>query len=474
MSIRTLLIWIIVAGVLGAGVILAQAQKQAALRNVPEATSRTIGFDPSNTVAMARIGQTELDREFLERDPIQPDRWLIHWSANGMDQTWPAQTPKARGSIRTLATARALISPTDLLKNRAGEIVIRQQDGRSIRIEFDRDSAGGMTPIRVEERGSDGIATARWFGRLEKPIADAFVQLGMLDWRSKLIFDVPGSIVSQVDLEAGGLELSLERASNGWRINNPIGIHGQHDRIDELIQALLQVQTAEFVDGTLDDSISGLDRPIAKVTMGTADEQTRLTIGTRADVNGDTVYALVYAPSGTAMVTVETLALSKLTASVEPYISKVPAANGASKVSSLRVLGRDGVERYHAHRSMGNWTIDGQQVDSINQGAIERCVRVLTASDAQLVRVIEANAKPSELGVLELLDAGGQVLDRFEVAIDSNEAGMRLVLMRLAGSPFVDSDKQAHVIWAMNSEEAMATGVWLTAVAGKRVAQPAP
>jgi len=474
MSIRTLLIWIIVAGALGAGVIFAQAQRQAALRKAPQATSRTIGFDPSNTVAMARTGASELDRQFLERDPLQPDRWLIHWSANGMDHTWPAQTPKARGSIRTLATARALISPTNLLKNSAGEIVIRQRDGESIRIEFDQDSAGGMTPIRVEERGSDGIATARWFGRLEKPIADAFVQLGMLDWRSKLIFDVPGSIVSEVDLEAGGLELSLERASNGWAIRNPINIHGQHDQIDELIQALLQVQTAAFVDETLDDSMSGLDRPIAKVALGSTEEQTILTIGTRADVNGDTIYALVDAPTGTAMVTLETLALSKLTASVEPYISKVPAAKGPSKVSSLRVLGRDGIERYHAHRSMGNWTIDGQQVDSINQGAIERCVRVLTTSNAQLVRVIDGDTKPSGLGFLELLDSNGQVLDRFEVAIDSTESGMRLVLMRIASSATTENTPQKHVLWAMDSQDAMATGVWLTAVAGKRIAQPMP
>lgn len=460
MSMKTLCIWIIVAGVLGAGVLVIRARQASAMLSGPIATSRTIGFDPSSAVGIEVVGDD--GRQILERDPERPDRWLIHWTDGGMDQSWVASSSKARGGLRALATARVMLSEADLVETIGGEVTIRKRDGDVIRVVFGAGSSGGYQAVRVEERDGDGVASGRWFGRVETSVFDTFVGKGMLGWRSDRLFEITNSAVRSVELEAMGASVTLGQTNTGWVIEQPIQIHGQRTTIEDLVKVLLSLESETFVDGEIDSQTTGITNPIAKVKIATTDETASLTIGTRADINGESVYAQVESATGSALITLATDQLSKLTAAVEAYISKTPSPASSGTIASVRINGRDGIERFIASRTMGNWMIDGKQADSINRDAVDRLVGVLARDEASFVRLFETDAVPTAMGYVELLNADGSVLDGFGVALDSTEAGMRVLIFRELSNGQI-------VLWASESEAAMATGAWLTAVAGKRV-----
>ena len=460
MSIRTLLIWIIIAGTLGGIVIAIKAQQNKTLLTKPATASRLISFDPASTITLERAVANQ--REVLRQDPTEPGRWTIHWSHAGMDHQWAAQPNKVRSALRTLATARILPADENLITTLAGEFIIRQLNGDSIRIEFDASSSGGYTPIRVEERDSQGIATAMWFGRIEKNIADAFIPKPIKDWRSDRIFEMPNSAVRGLELSAMGTSVEFARMNTGWMIQKPIQIHGNTTQIENLVKVLTSLEAATFVDDPLDPATTGLGTPIATIRISATDESSTLTIGTRADVDGTRVYAQLNTSTGSALVTLETDQLAKLTAVVDAYIAKTPSRQNLSAIRAVRIEGRDGKTRLKADKSAGNWIIAGAQADSLNRDAIERLLRVLIRNQAPLVRLLDANTPIEPLGYVELLGENEQPLNRFAIALDSTDAGMRLLILQKLTSG-------QQVLWASNADEALATGAWLTAVAGKRV-----
>ncbi len=460
MSMKTLCIWIIVAGVLGAGVLMIRARQASAMLSGPIITSRTIGFDPSETAGVEVIGDGA--HQVLERDPDRPDRWLIRWVESGLDHSWVASPSKARSGLRALATARVMLSEVDLVETTGGEVNIRKHDGDVIRVVFDAGTSGGYQAVRIEERDRDGVASGRWFGRVEASLFETFVGKGMLGWRSDRLFEITNSAVRLVELEAMGASVVLGQTNTGWVIEQPIQIHGQRTTIEDLVKVLLSLESKSFVDDEIDSQTTGIANPIAKVKIATTDQTAVLTIGTRADINGETVYAQVESATGSALITLATDQLSKLTAAVEAYISKTPSPASSGAIASVRINGRDGIERFIASRTMGNWIIDDTQADSINRDAIDRLVGVLARDEALFVRFFDADAVPTAMGYVELLSADGSVLDGFGIALDSTQAGMRVLIFRELGNGQV-------VLWASDSEAAMATGAWLTAVAGKRV-----
>jgi len=460
MSIRTLLIWIIIAGALGAGVLMARAQKLAARDAQPVSTTRTIGFDPVSTIMIDRI--VDGQREVLERDANQADRWLVHWSQGGMDQSWAVQTPKVKGALRLLSTARIQAVEHDPITKVAGEIMLRQSVGDSFKIEFDAQASGGYFGVRIEHRDQEGIAVARWFGQIERKVFEAFISTGFRHWRSTRIFDMPNSAIRGIELEAGGMQLELARTNTGWTITRPVPIAGDAQRIEELTRVLLSLETSSFVDDSLGEHTTGLDAPIAKITLTGVDESSTIVIGTRSDVGGSQVYAKLNTPSGQTLVTLKTDQLAKLTAAAEPYIAKTPSQASLGSVSGVKINGRDGLTRFSSIRSQGQWTIDGAQADTVNREAIDRLVGLLLRDPANTVLMLDAKSIIDPVASVVLHGQGNEVLGSFGIAIDSTPAGMRLLML-------LDLDDGQQVVWGTVSENAAATGAWLTAVAGKRI-----
>ena len=459
MSIRTLCIWIIVAGILGTGVLATRARERSAMEANPIVSSRTLGFDPALTVGIVRVAEGK--REILERDQNSADRWVIHYTRDGLDRAWSVVPMKARSGIRSLATSPIELSEVDLVLSIGGELEIRQADGSSYRIVFDENSAGGYTAIRVEERSADGITLSQWYGRIARGVRDSFIGKGMLGWRNEHVFDLPNSAITTIDLQAGGSIVSLARTSNGWMIKSPYEIHGDRETIDNLVQVLLSLQSKSFVDTQVSSTTTGIDTPIAQVRLGSTDAEISLIIGGRADVDGALVYAEIESALETVLVTLETNQLAKLKVSGQAYIAQTPSMYGAGSIGSLRVLGRDGFVRFEAARPVDKWMVGEERVDSINGEAIDRLVKIITRDQASALNVLDQEVGESALGYVEIVGTDGAVLDRFAVAIDSSDTGMQTLFMH-------ELPSGKRVVWMFDSQEAMATGAWLTAVASKR------
>ena len=460
MSMRTLFIWIIVAGALGGVVLFTRAQSTKAQSKAPIQTTRTLGFDTARTVGLTRLVDNE--RQVVEADELQPNRWIVRWVQDGMDRAWIADLNKARAGFRSLATANIMLSATDLVASSRGEVVIHQRDGESIRVEFGSNPSGGFTPVRIEERDAGGIATARWFGRIDRSVADVYMNNSVLGWRTDQVFDLPNSSIRQVELKAGENAVALERSAVGWRIVEPVAVQGDRAQIEALVKVLLSLEAASFVDDEVDPQTSGIESPIASVELSTADSTSSIVIGNRADVGGERVYAQIRTGVGSAMVTLATDQLSKLTPIADAYISKVPSSLSATMVNRMSVAGRDERIRLDATRTMGDWLIDSSKADSINREAIERVIRVVCTNPAQAVGIIESESIPAPIAFIEMHGNDASQSQRFGLTLDSNDAGMRLLLTQQVS-------QTQSVVWSCISDDASASGAWLIAVASRRL-----
>ncbi len=458
MSVRTLLIWVIIAGLLGGAVVIVRRQKLSGAReNRPIAV--TVGIDPAAVVTLVREGET---RETLERDPRAIDRWVIRWGRGEEQHAWEAEAVKVRSGLRALATARVTRSDQDLVRSVAGSVTAQRGDGTLTRIEFGSDSAGGLTPVRVETRGPDGVATGRWFGRIERSVAEAFMGGSLLGWRRERLFDLAASAVRGVELESGSYATTLARSAGGWVLESPVAVHADTPSVEAMVRSLLSTRAAAFVDGAMDEEPSGMSEPLAVITLVGGEERVTLRVGTRADVDGDLVYARVERGDERTMVKLETTSLGKLTAVPDAYVGKAPSGRGLTEVRGVRVLGRGEAVKLDAVRAEGGWTINGAPADSLNREAVERLLGLLMRQPASGVRIVREDPGLSEIAWVELIGRDSAVLDRFGVALDQGREGMRVLFIQRLGG-------EDRVVWSQSGDAAAATGAWLTAVASRRV-----
>jgi len=263
MSIRTLCIWIIVAGILGAGVLVSRARRAAEMIAEPIIHARTLGFEPGDVVGLVvSDGQR---RQILELDTQRIDQWIIHWSMNGLDHSWGVSSPKVRGGLRALATASLVLSDEDMVHTIGGELIIDRRDLGSLRIEFDAQASGGYRAVRIDERDLDGHTTHQWFGRLEDALFDRFVVRGMLDWRDSRLFEIAGSAVQGVELETSNARVLLERNANGWNVQEPVVVHGNNGRIEDLVKSLIAIDSSSFVDADVQGSTEAIVQAMEKI-----------------------------------------------------------------------------------------------------------------------------------------------------------------------------------------------------------------
>lgn len=461
MQIRTVLLWIIIAGALGAVVVLTKPTSS----NDPDAPDqtnwRTLQIDPARIVSITRSRESEPD-QIVERIGAGGESWVIRWGSDDAPKQWPADAVRVRAGTRNLSTQK--ISETDevAMDSTSGSIQIVDADGRDLTITFGASPTGGFIPIRVDERDETGIVQSRWYGRIQNQVREAFVSTGFLPWRANDLFSgTPGQITG-VSLNAGSHSVELQRELGGWMITDPFLTMADPNKADELIGTLLALESLGFVD-TLDDGIeSGFAQPIAVISLTSQDGQHWMRIGSQADMGGQQVFARISTPTSEAVVTVLAENLAKLTPTPEAYIARTPAQTALSDIARLEVLGADDSPRLSAERSMGGWSIDGAAASTQYREAIDRLMRVLTAESASGVQVIGADSESAEsTGGIRAFDAEGNLLMRFGFGLDSSEAGLRLLITE-------DLSAGGQIVWICTSDEARASGAWLTAMASRR------
>ncbi len=463
MSLKTLCIWIIVAGVLG-GIALglfSRMNTQLASEASAQDIYRSLDID-ANRVNSVRV-EGSRGIQVLEQAVGRSDQWVIRWTLDGLDHSWDAGSAQVNSGIRALATVRVeQVDDDEEVFASDDSILVEHADGKTVLIGFAQDLVGGQRNVLVEERDAEGLVISKWSGKLNNTLHRAFFEPGILDWRSGKLFGIALSELQAIRLDSGDSQLLLNRKSNRWMIAEPFELHADQGAVHELAKSLLSLEVQSFVDDSADPSTLGFHQPIAQVEIRTNDGVSILRIGSRASVAGTSVYAEFEANGQREAVVISTEQLSNLTAVGQAYASLIPSLAMGSQIHMIRVLGKDGVARLLCERSGVDWFVDERVADRLNQGAIDRLLSVALQQPAAGVQIVGDEVQIEAFGSVELVGKDGVVLDRFEIALDSDETGMRLLLIKAL------SDSQS-AYWICNSEDAIATGAWLTAVAGKRV-----
>lgn len=460
MSLRTLFIWIIIAGVLGAGALLVR-QREAHRERQREIEWVGLEFDPASVVGL-EIERTDSSVRLL-RDQESIDRWVGRWDAGRGEEEWAITATRVRGALRALATARIRLGDENLMQDEDGRIAITSRDGSSTVLLAGSGRSGGRTPVRIEQRDESGAIERVVSGWLESSVADALAVNTVRSWRDMRLMNLAASSVTRLGLTAGSNRVSLARRAGGWWITEPIELHADQQAVDTLVKSLLVIKAERFEDADIDDATSGLNTPLASIEVGTEDSLTELTVGTRADISGDTLYARFARSGASALIQVSTDALSKLTASPGAYVSKFAGAYASTSVRSVAVSGRDGVERMRANRDGSQWQIGESNADMLTNEAIDRLVSIMLRQPAAGVRLVDAAFElPKEIARVSLLDAKGQELGSYRIALEQSASGMQLLVV----DELADGQR---VVWAYVGDDAQATGTWLTIAASRRM-----
>lgn len=461
MQIRTVLLWVIIAGILGAAVVLTRPSQ--ALSPISEHADqwRSLGIDPARVIRITRSISGQPDQA-VERSGAGGESWVVRWGSEESAMSWPADPMRVRAGTRNLSTQKISETEEDTLSDPAGSVQIVDTDGKDIEITFGSIASGGYVPIRVDERDSTGIVQSRWFGRIQSQVREAFITSGFLPWRSNELFAGVPAQVTGVSLDAGEHHVELLRDPTGWMITSPFVSLAESGKAEELVGTLLGLESLGFVDSTDDGIDAGFDRPIAVVSMTHEGGVTWMRIGSQADMGGQQVFARITTPTGEAVVRVLAENLAKLTPTPEAYIARTPSRIALSDITRLEILGTDNKPRLVAARSLGGWMIDGTPATAQYSEAINRLMQVLTVEPASGVQVLKPDTEPSEpMGTIRAFGAEGNLLMRFGFGLDSSDAGLRLLVTE-------DLDAGGQIVWICTSDEARGTGAWLTAMASRR------
>lgn len=461
MQIRTVLLWIIIAGALGAVVVLT---KPTSTNNpdAPDQTSwKTLMLDPARIVKITRSRDGEPD-QVVERIGAGGESWIVRYGSEESPKQWPADAVRVRAGTRNLSTQKISETEEIPLEDPSGSIRIVDADGRDLTITFGAAPTGGFVPIRVDERDATGIVQSRWYGRIQNQVREAFVRTGFLPWRSNDLFSGTLGQITGVSLDAGSHSVELQRELGGWMITDPFLTSANPEKAEELIGTLLALESLGFVD-TLDGGIeSGFEQPIAVISMTSQDGQHWMRIGSQADMGGQQVFARITTPTGEAVVRVLAENLAKLTPTPEAYIARTSAQTTLSDIARLEILGADDEPRLVAERSLGSWSINGATANAQYREAIDRLMRVLTAESASGIQMLGADTESAEsTGGIRAFDDEGNLLMRFGFGLASSDDGLRLLVTE-------DLSTGGQIVWICTSDEARASGAWLTAMASRR------
>src|SRR5512138_1508777 len=180
MRVRTVLIWVVAAGVLAGLVALVRTAGPAAGPREARA-SLTI---PIDTARVQRLVRATPDGPPTVAERTGPDAWTLRWSdASGRQRSWAADPGRVRAALRLLGTAEIVPAAEEHELGPERTVRAEESGGRSVELWFGPRSAGGQTPIVVLVKGADGIAERRVDGRIGSGVPDAFVRADWALWR---------------------------------------------------------------------------------------------------------------------------------------------------------------------------------------------------------------------------------------------------------------------------------------------------
>ncbi len=462
MSLRTVLISIIVAGILAGLVLLDGSFSPSEDQSQQLPTTRTLGIDPANIVSVT-VESPPLGSQNAHRDPNQPDTWTIETPQG----TTSADPTRVRAALRAIASIPMEPSDDESDMNIGATLIFQSRDQSRAELRFDTNTIGGRVRVSVTHRDESEIVTSRWFGTVETPIRDNLAREGLRPWRSADLFPIPLSRADRVNIATRSGSVTLERTPRGWTLTEPTQAPASKSKVETMLGVLLSIDAQSFVDDDrITDDLAGLTNPRATLRVrdsATQDEYT-LSIGAPIDDSAQRVYARISRSGSPGIrVLVETKGIATITPAPLAYVHESPTTLGSSLVRTVTLTNPDNTPIWSATRDLDSWSVESVPASPDQRDAINRLLHVLCEEESS--GVVEHD--PSEsidganlIGFIELRQNDSAPPTRVRVLIQPSETGIRL-LMR----PLDEGGNPLPYIWIGASQEATAAAAWLSVIA---------
>jgi len=461
MSLRTVLMSLIVAGVL-AGLVLISGSVGGLAGDGPELNAHQVGIDAVSIVEV-RVESGELGLQIARRVEGTVDGWELQLSDDEND-VWGGNTTRIRTVLRALGSASLGVSEDDEIGDLYGTLAVVDHEGLSTEIRFGADAAGGFVRAEVVSRGDDGIATSRWFGRIERSLRDSLLADGLESWRATGLFEFTQSQVFGAEVTAGETRVGLERTGDGWRVVEPWPVGADGAMVQSMLGLTLGLEAERFYDAAVyTDDLTGLESPMARISVSGRESGREsgamIEIGAAVDSSGSEIFARYRVlGSNPVLVAIKTEGLNRLTPAPLAYVHQTAGELSRADVGMLRISGTDGTTRFECSARLDSWEADGAAVTPTQGAAIERLIGVLTTEKANNIFALESTSESPEtlIGSIELIDRGGDAVV-YQVALEGGDRGIQLHLSRDVGDG-------TTLVWVCGSAEAAGSGAWITAL----------
>ncbi|MFK7758653.1 MAG: DUF4340 domain-containing protein [Phycisphaerales bacterium] len=470
MSLRSLLISIIVAGLFAGLVLISQSVRSSQSAQATPSV-RTIGIDASG-ITLVSIKRSEQRTQQALRTDGTGDKWNLILDENA--QEWPAHTPSVRTALRAISTASVAVDSNEPIGDLYGTLILKDQEAVSTEIHFGNTSAGGFVRGEVVERGDDGIATNRWFGRFERSLRDSIFIGGLEQWRSTDLFPFTPSQVKSASIRSGNESTDLSKVNSRWMVVN-WNLPADVSTVQNTLGLTLGLSAERFYDQQVyTDDLTGLENPIARIRLSKQTPQSSpssvdesqgiiLEIGSAIDSTGAEVFARYRDGNNTPVViALSTQALNRLTAAPLAYVRKTVVSSQRSDLVALTINDTENTTRLKARTNVDQWIKkrDDSEValTPSEANAVERLFAVLSAQDASQIMVNSDAKFPSRglVGSVEILNRSNRV-ERYQLAVVTESTGLKLHIC----SEFDDPDS---IVWIMDSDDAAGTGAWIASL----------
>lgn len=456
MRVQTVLIWVVVAGVLAAGVALVRSvgpgQDDPAARR--DATW-TVPIDPAR---VARLTQRVAGSPASAAERSGPDAWTLRWTDGaGRARSWRADPARVRAALRVLSTAEIIVAESSMDIEPVDTVEAVEADGRSVEIWFGQRAAGGQTPVVVLVKDENGIAEKRVDGRIGSSVPDAFVRTDWSAWRDPTLFDATVSGTQGIEIETRTHRVRLERGPRGWSVAEPFRYEADAAEVERVIGVLSSMRAVSFEPAT-DDAVSGLSEPIATVRVESRTGTRVLEVGRPLDSTQPLHHARISQDDAAAAVRVDATALSKITAAPEAYPRRTPLSVRADEIGRVRIASADGRDRLDARRDGAGWSVAQTLALPLQRDALDRLLQVMTAQPATAVSLRRRDEAPKgELATVRCETREGHPVAAVRLRAEQGPQGMRLLMA-------VELGNGSELVWTGATEEAKAVAAWAAAL----------
>jgi Domain of unknown function (DUF4340) len=465
MSLRTVLISIIVAGLLAGMVLLSQSIGDGS--DTVSARTRTIGVD-AVAIHEIRVHAPEYGTQVAVKAAGSVDDWEL--KLDGTDRAgWKADSTRIRTVLRALASSVLTSVDADEIGEASGTLSLIDRDGLVTELRFAREATGGLVRVEVVTRGDDGIATDRWFGRIERSLRDSLIGDGLSSWRSLDLFQMTIPDVTSAYVRAGENKTSLVRTNAGWQVE-PWNIGTDSAMVQGMLGLSLGLNAIRYYDDSVySDTLTGLDSPLAEIRIGTKSSDgspASIVIGSGVDASGKEVFARYTSASGSsAVIAVGTEGLNRLTASPIAYIQRTVAGVDQTQIAKIEIFGSNDELWFACSPAADSWVreTDGNTTPATPSeiDAIKRLAHTLTREESVRVYTTDPGFTQgvSKAGSIVLSLRDGRKL-RYGAGVESFGGSIRLHLMLGQSQPNT-------LVWVMGSTEAAGSGAWIAAMGSR-------